>query len=119
MDYSVKVTEHADYVRVVLSGLPSIDQFQAIFGVLGVESGDWAHEVMLLDMREVESKFSLEDEYRIGSDFVANLGHLRKVASVVPTERMTGTCERAARRRRAELRVFDSEHQALDWLRAP
>ena len=77
MDYSVKVTQHTDFVRVVLSGQPSIDQFQAIFGVLSVESGDWEHEVLLLDMRDVDSRFSLEGEYQIGSDFVANLGSLK------------------------------------------
>jgi hypothetical protein len=41
-----------------------------------------------------------------------------KIASLVPTERVTRVGERAAQRDGANVRVFDDEPAAVAWLRA-
>ena len=52
----------------------------------------------------------------VGQEIVTSLGHLRRIASVVPTERITRLAERAARRSWLMLRVFDDKEEAVHWL---
>jgi uncharacterized membrane protein len=40
-----------------------------------------------------------------------------RIASVVPTERITRISERAARRNGVNVCVFDDERLAIEWLR--
>jgi uncharacterized membrane protein len=44
---------------------------------------------------------------------------MRRIASVVPRERVTRVSEKAARRNGVNVRVFDDEQQAIAWLAAP
>ncbi len=117
MDYTVKVTKADDHVRVVVQGEPTLDQLLALFNVVGMQSGAWKQELMLLDLRGVSARYPKEDEYRVGKELVANLAHLKKIASVVPPDRITRLSERAARRMDVQVRVFDAQETALAWLR--
>jgi hypothetical protein len=44
------------------------------------------------------------------------LSHLQRVASVVPSQRRTGTSEKVANAQGIRLRVFVDEAQATAWL---
>jgi hypothetical protein len=115
-DFKVRITQQAGYARLTLLGEPAFEELLSLFHVVGVQSGEWPHDVLLIDLRGVSSRYPLAEEYRVGQEIVTSLGHLRRIASVVPTERITRLAERAARRSWLKLRVFDDKEEAVRWL---
>lgn len=85
--------------------------------LLGVDSGSWKHELLLVDLRRVSTQFSQEEQFAIGQEAATSLAHMRRIASVVPTHRVTRISEKAARRNGTNVCVFDDEKEALDWLK--
>lgn len=117
MSYDVSVTQQRFYTRVAISGEPGIDQLLALVHLLGVDSGTWKHDVLLVDLKRVSTQFSREEQFAIGQAAASSLAHMRKIASVVPRERVTRVSEKAARRDGTNVLVFDDEKEALAWLR--
>ncbi|MDB5861183.1 MAG: hypothetical protein JWQ76_4872 [Ramlibacter sp.] len=118
MSFDVSVTQQRFYTRVAVSGGPTIDQLLALIHVLGVDSGAWKHDALLVDLRKVSTQFSEAEQRCMGQEAAASLVHMRKIASVVPRERVTRISERAARRDGTNVSVFDNEESALAWLQA-
>jgi hypothetical protein len=116
MNYKVKVTQEAGYARLTVVGEPTFDELLSLFHVVGVHSEEWPGELLLLDLRGIATRYPREQEYRVGQEIVTSLGHLRRIASLVPSDRITRLSERAARRSALRMRVFDDKAQAVDWL---
>ncbi|TWO70106.1 STAS/SEC14 domain-containing protein [Caenimonas sedimenti] len=114
--YKVKVTQEAGYARLTVVGKPTFDELLSLIHVVGVHSGEWPGELLLLDLRGILTRYSREQEYRVGQEIVTSLGHLRRIASIVPTDRITRLAERAARRSGLRVRVFDDKAEAVEWL---
>ena len=118
MNFDLHVATEGDHGRVKVTGHPSFEQLLCMIHLLGVDSGGWPHEVLLVDLREVETSFTREEQFRIGEEAALSLAHLRKVASLVKPARITRIGEKAARRNGTNVRVFADEKEALAWLRA-
>jgi hypothetical protein len=118
MNFDLFVASEADHARVRVAGHPTFDQVLCLIHLLGVDSEGWGHEVLLVDLREVATLFTPQEQFRIGEEAALSLAHLRKVASLVPPERITRISEKAARRNGTNARVFGDEQAALAWLRA-
>lgn len=118
INFDLHVAHEVDHARVKLAGLPSFDQVLSMIHLLGVDSGGWESDTLLVDLREVRTIFTPEEQFRIGLEAALSLAHLRKVASLVPPERITRISEKAARRNGTNVRVFGDEQAALAWLRA-
>ena len=118
MSYDVSVTQQAFYTRVAITGAPTIDQLLSLVHLMGVDSDSWKHDCLLVDLRKVSTPFTETEQFSIGKEAAASLAHLRKIASVVPAERVTRISERAARRDGTNVCVFDDEKEALAWLRS-
>jgi hypothetical protein len=118
LNFDVLVSSEVDHVRVTVAGTPSIDQLLSLVHVLGVDSVGWRHQLLLVDLREVRTLFTPEQQYRLGQEAACSLAHLRRIASVVPVERITRISEKAARRDGTDVRVFDNQDEALSWLRS-
>lgn len=116
MSYDVSVTERAGYTRVRITGEPTLDQLLSLVHLLGVESGGWKHDVLMVDLRGVHTPYSPEEQFTIGQEAACSLAHLRKIASVGSVERVTRISEKAARRNGTNMCVFDDEKAALAWL---
>jgi hypothetical protein len=119
MNFDLHVAHEVDLARVKVAGHPTFDQVLSMIHLLGIDSGEWEFETVLVDLREVETVFTREEQFRIGLEAALSLAHLRKVASLVPPERITRISEKAARRNGTNVRVFCEEQAALAWLRAP
>lgn len=119
MDFDLAVDPMAHYIRVRITGGPSIGQLLSLIHLLGVESETWDDDKVLVDLRGVVTPFSPPEQFRIGQEAAASLSHMRRIASVVPPERVTRVSEKAARRNGVNVRVFDDEQQAIAWLAAP
>lgn len=119
MSYDISVTQQRFYTRVVITGEPTIDQLLSLVHLLGVDSGTWTHDLLLVDLRRVSTAFTEADQFAVGREAACSLAHMRRIASVVPRERVTRISEKAARRNGTNVSVFDDEKQALDWLKSP
>jgi hypothetical protein len=117
MSFDLAVVDEGSYTRVTITGRPSLDEMLTLVHVLGLESGRWRPDCVLVDLRGVATEFSRAQQARIGEAAASSLGHLRRIASLVPPERVTRVSERTAQRSGANVLVFDAQAQALAWLR--
>jgi hypothetical protein len=118
MDFDVVIDKKARYVRVAVTGSPSIGQLLSLIHLLGVESETWEQSAALVDMRGIDTKFTQHEQFRIGEEAACSLNHLDKIASVVPRERITRISQKAARRNGTNVFVFDCEDEAVAWVTA-
>lgn len=71
---------------------------------------------LLLDLRAVDPPPGIVEQAIIGEHLAREMQHAWKLASVVAPGTRTGTTERVARGFRLDLRVFESEAEALRWI---
>ena len=114
--FQVLPSYDAEYARITVVGAPTIGQLISLTELLAVDSRSWAQPLLLLDLRQVETRFAFTDQFRLGEAGARNLGHLRKLASVVPPDRITHVSEKAANHGGANVRVFTDEAEAVAWL---
>ena len=118
MNFDVVIDQKARYVRVALTGSPSIGQMLSMIHLLGVESETWNQTATLVDLRGVSTEYTQQEQFRIGEEAASSLSHMDRIASVVPQARITRISEKAARRNGIDLCVFSDEKQAVEWLLA-
>jgi hypothetical protein len=118
MSFDVAIDQNLHFVRVTVTGKVEIDELLSMIHLLGVESETWSDDRVLVDLRSVQTEFSLLDQYRIGQEAASSLSHMEKIASLVPPERVTRMSEKAAQRSGTNVRVFDDERAATEWLQS-
>ncbi len=118
-NFDLSVKRRDGYMRVVLTGEPSVGHILSLLHVLGVESETWPHPRIVLDVLGVRTPLATQDEFEIGLQMSASFRHLERVAILVRPERVTRVSERAAVRNGADVRVFDVEAEAIAWMRPP
>jgi hypothetical protein len=116
MSFDVAIDRSARHIRVTVTGTPEIGEMLSLIHLLGVESKAWEQDRVLVDLRGVRTPFTHMEQFRIGEEAAVSLSHMVKIASVVPTERITRISEKAARRNGTNVCVFDDEAAALAWL---
>lgn len=104
---------------ITVEGALSFDQMLSLLHVLGVESETRGLRTLLLDLRAVESAFQAQELAVAGREIAASFVHLRKLALLVPPNRVTGVSEHVAQREGMNMRVFSAERDALVWLAQP
>jgi hypothetical protein len=119
MSFDLAIGRTAQYIRVTITGRPSLGQLLSLIHLLGVESETWQDDKVLVDLRGVLTPFDRAEQFRIGEEAAASLSHMERIASVVLPERVTRVSEKAARRNGTNVRVFDEEQQAVAWLSEP
>jgi len=102
------------YATVRLNGSPELGHALSALELIAVESAEDRN--LLIDLRGVDTLQSFTDQFALGQAAAANLKHLQRVASIVPIGRKTRNSERPAREEGLDLRVFESEDEALKWL---
>jgi hypothetical protein len=118
MSFDVAIDQNPHFVRVTVTGELEIDQLLSMIHLLGVDSETWSDDRVLVDLRSVRTEFSLLDQYRIGQEAATSLSHMGKIASLVRPERVTRMSEKAAQRSGTNVRVFDDERAATEWLQS-
>jgi hypothetical protein len=114
--YEVTVAHHASFTRVTVTGRPTMEQMLLLVRVIGDTSDNWAHPAVLFDTRAVETEFTRGQQFQLGEEAAACLGHLKKMAALVAPQRFTGLTEKGAQRSGANGRVFTSREEAVKWL---
>jgi len=116
VDFSIEQAEGYAVVRVF--GSPSLAQFSAFIRRMAVESTRWPHGRGLFDLRGITTLRTVTDHVAIGTAVAEHLRHMRKIASLVPPERITGISRRVAQEGGVNLAVFVTEAEAIEWLLA-
>ena len=106
------------YAVVRVDGDPAIEEFLSFIEALGRDSAGWASRDALIDLRSIRSLTAFTEHYAIGEAVARHMPHLRRVASVVPGDRITRVSEKTAQRSGVNLVVFTSEGEAISWLTA-
>lgn len=115
-DYEVTIAQHARFTRVTVTGTPTMEQMLVLVRVIGETSDRWGKDAILFDTSRCGTAFTRAEQFRLGEEAAACLGHLGKMAALVAAERYTGMTEQGARRSGANGRVFTSREEALGWL---
>lgn len=115
--FTIETIEEASYLRVQVSGDPGVARLVSTLHVLGVQSEGAASTRVLVDLRSVESRFEPRELATIGREVACSFTHVTRLGFLVRTDQLTGIAERTARRSGVNLRVFDLESLALDWLK--
>lgn len=118
MAFEVRYRHEPDHVVVAFDGTPTVEDFLAMLQEVGADSVAWPQSLVLCDLRGVRTPYSFTEQLRIGEAVGRNFGHLARVAAVVAPERITRVGEKVANRTGARAQVFDSEADAVGWLRA-
>lgn len=116
MSLHYEVAYREGYAVARADGEPDLGEFIRMVQDLGAQSRNWPRDRLLVDLRGVRTMRSFTEHYAIGEEVGRQLGHLRKVASLVPADRITRASEKTARRAGVNLTVFTDEAQALAWL---
>jgi hypothetical protein len=117
MPLEVRYRHASDHVLVTFAGTGTIEDFLAALQEVGADSVAWPGSHVIVDLRGVGSTYTFTEQLRIGEAVGRNLGHLSRVAAVVPPERITRVGEKVANRSGARAAVFATEAEALAWMR--
>ena len=114
--HSLAYEPHPTHLKATLRGSPTANEFLDALQQVGFESARGEFDLVLLDLREVVPVYSFTDQLRMGQEVARCMTHLRKLASVVPADRITRVSEKSAKHAGATVRIFTVESQALEWL---
>lgn len=118
MSLEFTVEQREGYAVVRVEGEPTLDEFLHFVQAMGSQSRAWPVLRALVDLRSVRSLKTFTEHYAIGEAVGREMAHLRKVASVVPADRVTRASEKRAQHAGVNLTVFTSEGEAIEWLRS-
>ena len=117
MAFEIAIDKLRTYVRVTISGSPSLEAFLSMLHLIGIESDEWKARAVLFDLRGVRTKFSPHEHAEIGLQVAASMAHVERVAALVRPHRYTQVGERVGRRNGLDVRMFVDETTALVWLK--
>ncbi|MEP6791692.1 MAG: hypothetical protein ABI907_09995 [Ramlibacter sp.] len=101
-----------------MTGPANLDELLRMIHTMGSQTQSHGDTLMLVNLLAMEGEFNFTGHYVIGEHVAQSFTHLAKLASVVPTDKITKTSERVARAQGLQLSVFDSERDAMAWLLA-
>jgi hypothetical protein len=114
LDFTVEQRGRHAVVRV--EGEPTLAEFIAFIQAVGRDSRTWPVDRALFDLRSVRTLKAFTEHYAIGEEVGRNFGHMDKMASIVPADRITRASQKTARQAGVKLTVFTSEGEAREWL---
>jgi len=116
MPLRYEISRSGRYVRFDASGEAALEDMNQFVDMVEASTKAGGDRRVLVDLTRVRENLKFTDHYAIGEMVLQRLGHLERVASVVPAQRRTGTSEKVANARGTLLRVFVDIAQAIAWL---
>ena len=117
MTFEIAIDKQRAYVRVTISGSPSLEAFLSMLHLIGIDSEEWHAGAVLFDLRGVRTKFAPNEHAEIGLQVAASMPHIERVAALVRPHRYTQVGERVGRRNGLDVRMFVDEAMALVWIK--
>lgn len=116
MSYNATLRQHELFVRLTVHGLPTYEEVLDLVRTFAADSRNWSPPLLFIDARGVQSTFSRAQQFRIGAFLASALEGVERIASLVPSHRLTRISEKGAIGRGAALRVFAELADAVSWL---
>jgi hypothetical protein len=116
MPFQITTARGPVYVRYTLAGKSSFKGFAELVMPIVADLEKYEDDRVLFDLRRIEGRLSSKEQQLIGELAAVRLPLVFKLASLVPAGEITRASEQAATTRGLQMRVFDSEPQAVDWL---
>jgi hypothetical protein len=117
MPFTITVERMPGYVRFNVSGPASLKNYFDLIDYAAKETSAAGDRSAMVDLRGVVGRLSFTDQFFIGDVVSQKLTHLHRLATVVPDDPTTYNSEKVANRKGINLRSFDSEENAIAWLR--
>jgi hypothetical protein len=111
-----QVVRATRFIRVEVKGPADVGAFVKGIHAVAADTLAQGDRLLLVNLLQVEESLDSTGHFVLGEQVARQLSHLSRLASVVPTARMTRTSEKVARAHGVQLRVFDAEPPALAWL---
>ncbi|RYF41547.1 MAG: hypothetical protein EOO25_09535 [Comamonadaceae bacterium] len=111
-----EIARRPDFVDVTVTGPIEVQPLLHLIQRLGDftrESGDTR---LMFDLLGMEGEVPFTGQIQTGEQVVLSMGHLQRIASVVPRDRLTRTSEKVARAQGVQLQIFVSRPAAVEWL---
>jgi hypothetical protein len=115
--FTVERTPH--YVRFNVTGSASLKNYFDLIEGAAKDTAANKDAFALVDIRKVVGRLSFTDQFFIGEVVAQKLTHLRRLANLVAADPGSYNSDRVANRKGVNLHSFDSEQQAIAWLREP
>lgn len=116
MSLDFKVEQRQSHAVVRVDGEPTLEEFIGFIRSVGEQSKGWPTDRVMFDLRSVRTLKASAEHKTIGEEVGRSFAHLRKMASVVPADRLTRASQTTARQAGVKLTVFTSEGEAREWL---
>jgi hypothetical protein len=113
---SLHYTHGPSFSVVEITSLAFVENAEPVLREIAERSRQWGDRLLLINLMDVVGTFGPEQQRDLGLLAYRYLGHLQKVASLVPPDKLTRVSEAAARAQGMELRVFTQLTDAIDWL---
>jgi hypothetical protein len=113
---SLHYTHGPGFSVVEITALAFLEDAEPALREMAERTRVYGDRRLLINLMDVVGTFGPEQQRDIGLLAHRYLGHLQKVASLVPPEKVTHVSEAAARSHGLELRVFTTLADAVDWL---
>jgi len=115
----IQLARLPDHVEVCLSGQIDLAAMLEMLRRLGKLTHAQGDELVLMDLLALEGHVPLSGQLQVGEQIAHSMAHLRRMVSVVPSDKLTRTSEKLARAQGLQFKVFDSKDEAITWLRGP
>lgn len=106
-----------DFTTLEIAGQASMEAFAQLAAEVGELSRRRRDKRLLIDLTKVSGALVFTEQFRLGQIAAAHFGHLERLASLVPEDRITRTSEKVALAMGMQLRVFGARAEASQWLR--
>lgn len=116
MSYTLHYKHGPAMAVAEISALAFIEVAEPILQEIAAHSRRHGDRRLLINLLDVVGTFGPEQQQAIGRLAALHLGHLEKVASLVPEEKITRISEAAARAAGMQLKVFTKLTDAVAWL---
>lgn len=109
--------QHGPTMGVVeVSGLAFAERADAALQEIAAHTRAHGDRRLLINLMDVVGTLGPQEHQMLGLLAFRHLGHLEKVASLVPEDKITRVSERAAQAQGLQLKVFTRLTEAVDWL---
>ena len=115
--YRLNYTPGRDFAVAEVTALLSHEIVDPVLQDLGARTRADGTRRLLISLLDVPGVLDEAEHYLMGVAVAKHLGHLEKVATLVPEEKVTRVSEDGARDEGMQLRVFASLGSAEAWLR--
>lgn len=116
MTATVHYTHGPNFAVADVTSLAFLENAEPVLQELAERTREHRDRRLLINLMDVVGTFGPDQQRAIGMLAYRYLGHLEKVASLVPPDKITRVSEAVAQAQGLQLRVFTQLADAIEWL---